>query len=265
VDNLTANRPLGTLGDVLPDLRRLLTSGPGVLDATTARRSGLSADDLRRAVSAGDVRRIRRGLYAASSVWDAAPPWERYRLTVLGVLAAHPSWVATHHAALVLHDLPIHGIDLAVVDVAADVGTTKVRPGLHVRRLTPDHRHLTAAEPRALPPAVACVHVACRDGVEAGLVGMDATLHRGLCTSDDLHAALRHPSVGRGVAHARAAVSRANGLAESPGESRVRLLLERLAVQVLSQVEIHDGAGFVGRVDLLVDGRVVVEFDGMTT
>lgn len=250
-------------GRVLPDLRRLLASGPGVLDAAAARHAGLSADDLRRAVSGGDLRRVRRGLYAASAVWDAAPPWERYRLTVVGLLAGHPSWVATHHAALVLHGLPLHGVDVTSVDVAADVGTAKVRPGLHVHRIAPDDRHLVAAEPRAVPPAVACVQVACRDGVEAGVVGMDAALHQGRCTREDLGAAVRHEALARGIAQARAAVARADGLAESPGESRTRLVLGRLAVAVRSQVEVFDGRGFVGRVDLLVGDRVVVEFDGL--
>ncbi|QIM21691.1 type IV toxin-antitoxin system AbiEi family antitoxin domain-containing protein [Phycicoccus sp. HDW14] len=232
---------------MLPDLRRILDGGQGVLDTAAAVRAGLSADDLRRAVSAGELRRVRRGLYAAGAVWDAAPPWERYRLTVVGVLAAHPGWVASHHAALVLHGLPMHGIALASVDVAAEVGTAKVRPGVHVHRLARDDRHLRSADPRALPPAVACAQVAARDGVEAGVVPMDAALHEGRCTRSDLRAALGHPSTGHGVAHARAAVDRADHHAESPGESRTRLLLEPLGVEVRTQVDLHDAAGLIGR------------------
>lgn len=264
VDNSTVRGAgVGRLDAVLPDLRRLLATGPGVLDTATARRGGLSPDDLRCAVSAGDLRRVRRGLYAAAPVWDAAPPWERYRLTVVGVMAAHPRWVATHHAALVLHGLPMHGVDLTTVDVAGTVGTTKLRHGLHVHRLAADHQHLVTAQPRAVPPAVACLQVAARDGVEAGVVALDGALHERRCGTDDLVAALAHPGLKHGIAHARAAVERADGRAESPGESRTRLVLEALGVEVRSQVDVHDAEGFVGRVDLLVGGRVVVEFDGM--
>ena len=43
-----------------------------------------------------------------------------------------------------------------------------------------------------------------------------------------------------------------------------RLLLRDLGYAVRSQVRIADDGGhLVGRVDLLVEGRVVVEFDGM--
>ena len=52
--------------------------------------------------------------------------------------------------------------------------------------------------------------------------------------------------------------------AESPGESLTRLLLGGLGLSFRSQVEIRDAAGFVGRVDFLVEGRVVVEFDGLS-
>lgn len=54
--------------------------------------------------------------------------------------------------------------------------------------------------------------------------------------------------------------------AESPGESRSRLLLLNLGYDPRSQVVVRDPAGnFIGRVDFLLRGtRVVVEFDGLS-
>lgn len=41
------------------------------------------------------------------------------------------------------------------------------------------------------------------------------------------------------------------------------MLLVDLGLPLRSQVDIHDGDGFIGRVDFFVGERVVVEFDGM--
>jgi very-short-patch-repair endonuclease len=50
---------------------------------------------------------------------------------------------------------------------------------------------------------------------------------------------------------------------ESPGESLTRLLLGGLGLGFRSQVDIRDDTGFVGRVDFLVEGRIILEFDGL--
>jgi very-short-patch-repair endonuclease len=58
-------------------------------------------------------------------------------------------------------------------------------------------------------------------------------------------------------------VLRADPACESVGETRTRLLLTDHGLPVRSQVEICDEVGgLVGRVDLLVGDRVIVEFDG---
>lgn len=242
----------------------LLAAGEGVLTHRAVVAAGLSRADLGRALTSGVLRRVRPGLYVDGAGWQEAPPWERFARTVAAVLAANPRWVASHHAALVMHGLPLVDVDLEVVDVAAGVGTSKVRPGLHVHRLAPEHSNLPDTGARALPVPHACVLTAAASGPVAGTCAMDAALHRGLCSRADLEAALGHPGVRYGGPGARAAVSAADALSESPGETRTRLLLAGLGVDVRAQVEIRDREGFVGRVDLLVGGRVVVEFDGMT-
>ena len=59
------------------------------------------------------------------------------------------------------------------------------------------------------------------------------------------------------------AIDSTDDRAESVGESRTRLVLTDAGFLVESQVEIFDAGTFVGRVDLLVDGCVIVEFDGL--
>ena len=62
---------------------------------------------------------------------------------------------------------------------------------------------------------------------------------------------------------AERAIALADPASESVGETRTRLLLRDLGFEVVSQRVLADGRRFVGRVDLLVEGIVVVEFDGL--
>ena len=63
---------------------------------------------------------------------------------------------------------------------------------------------------------------------------------------------------GRGCGRARAHVRRGDGRADSSGETIARLAVQDAGLVVEPQVWIRG----VGRVDLLVEGRVVVEVDG---
>ena len=55
----------------------------------------------------------------------------------------------------------------------------------------------------------------------------------------------------------------ADELSESPGETRTRLILTSAGLPVRSQVPIVQvGGAVLARVDFLVGGRVIVEFDG---
>ncbi len=245
----------------MPDLDRLLATGSGVLTTAAATAAGLTDGDLRRAMADGRLHRVRRGIFVEHGTWQSATPWVRYRYLVRGVLLARPAWAASHHAAVVLHGLPMYGVDLTLVDVAAEVRTSKRRDGTHVHRLETDL--VEASGLPAVPIAHACAVLATESGVEAGVVSMDGALHAKACSTEELTAAVAALGERRGIALAREAVRLADGAAESPGESRTRVLLSGLDVAVRSQVDLRDAAGHIGRVDFLVGERVVVEFDGM--
>lgn len=245
----------------MPDIDRLLATGSGVLTTRSATAAGITDDDLRRATEGGRLHRVRRGIFVEHGAWQSATPWVRYRFLVRGVLLARPGWGASHHAAIVLHGLPMHGVDLALVDVAAEVRTSKRRVGTHVHRLETDLVEATGLP--AVPVAHACAVLAAASGVESGVVSMDGALHAKACSAEELGAAVGALGERRGIARAREALLLADGAAESPGESRTRVLLSGLEVPVRSQVDLYDADGHIGRVDLLVGDRVVVEFDGM--
>jgi len=92
----------------------------------------------------------------------------------------------------------------------------------------------------------------CRPETEA-LVSVDSALNKRLVTLDDVRALVPQDAV-----RSRLALTLADGHARSPLETVARLALVGAGLEVRAGVVIPK----VGEVDLLVDGRVVVELDG---
>ncbi|MCZ2812543.1 DUF559 domain-containing protein [Modestobacter sp. VKM Ac-2979] len=72
-------------------------------------------------------------------------------------------------------------------------------------------------------------------------------------------------TTGRGCRRARAAAGLADGLAGSPQETRLRLLLHRAELPTpVAQHSVHDGRVFVARVDFAwPEQRLALEYDGL--
>ena len=70
--------------------------------------------------------------------------------------------------------------------------------------------------------------------------------------------------VRRGAVRMRQAVALSDGRAESPPESRLRVLLALAGIPAVPQHTVRDGSGqFVARVDLAYpDRRIAIEYDG---
>ena len=110
-------------------------------------------------------------------------------------------------------------------------------------------------------PALSCVLVAAACGREAGVVAMDSLVHRGLVTCEELVEIVESGRVRRGVRAARVAVHQVDPACESPGESLLRCRLHDLGLPFDTQVAIST-RGRDYRVDFLVRGRTILEFDG---
>ena len=85
-------------------------------------------------------------------------------------------------------------------------------------------------------PALAVVQSAALAGITVGVAAADAAPFGGLVTKEDLEVALRIARLGPGRADARAAVTLADGLAESPGECWARVVF------VSTWRDLHDAA-----------------------
>lgn len=226
---------------------------------------GVEDSALVRMRRSGEVVRVRRDAYVLGEVWAPASPEARLALRTRAVLAARAGDVATHQSALALHGLPLHGVPMTVVDAMADVNRVRLRSGLRTHPREPALPVLDADGVEVVTIAAAAAQVLVRHGLLAALVPLEAALHRGACELEVLGAYLDHLCTT--PAHRRLGevlMQRADARCESVGETRTRSALLDLGLEVTSQVDIRDRSGsLVGRVDLLVEGRIVVEFDGL--
>jgi very-short-patch-repair endonuclease len=212
-------------------------------------RAGNSADDLTRAVRSGALIRPRQGLYCAPS----EPP-ELVRAARVGGVAT----AATGARALGLWTPPDDRLHVFVPANAARLrdpdtgGARTFRDDLCVH-----WGHRVRAAGRVTPP-VAPILIVLEHSLEClraeyALALLDSALHLRFVSSRDLVAlAATLP------AYLAALVELADGLSESGIETIARYRLRLAGLHVDVQVVI-DG---VGRVDLLVEGRVIVELDG---
>lgn len=211
----------------------------------------------------GSLVRIRRGAWTEPG---GASPRATHLVALRAAMAAsHADCVASHVSAAVVHGLPLRG-DLSKVWLTRPATSGgRVRSGVHhVRAPLPDDQ---VVEVDGIPvtrldrTVVDLARV--RDHVEAVMVA-DAALHRGL-DPVALQALLDGMRRWPGVARARRVVEVADGRAESPYESWVRVLLGRMGLPaplVQHEVRTPDGR-FVARVDLAFDQwRLAVEYDG---
>ncbi|MFC8502084.1 hypothetical protein ACFUC1_06970 [Pedococcus sp. NPDC057267] len=242
----------------------------GVFASCDATAQGVTRNVVRAMVRDGTITRVAARAYVLSDTLRAArTPEAVHRLHTLAILRSFDGRVAaSHHSALALHGLPFWRVPEDTFHVCRVAGTSsRVRGFLHIHESTTADPVVRLGPARALAvtPGLAAVGTAMVDGLEAGVVAMDAALHAELVTRADLQRLVDANALTPGVSRARDAVALADGSAESPGESRTRMVLRHLpsTVTVEPQAVILDrDHGFVGRSDFLVDGLVVVEFDG---
>jgi hypothetical protein len=233
----------------------------GTFTASQAAQLGVPDHELRRAVSAGELVRVRRQAYVSAAVWTGAAPEERYRVAAVAIARTRPGDALSHHAALAVWGLPLWAADLDRLDLVSDVRQVTHRRGLALHPARGLHLGAVEGVP-VVSVARALVRTAVSMGRDCAVVAGDAALHRNLITVAELidEVARLSPHEGRG--RAMEAVLHLDGKSESVGESLTRLVLDDLGLGYESQVVIRTDSGrFVGRVDFLVEG-VVLEFDG---
>ncbi|WP_164737327.1 endonuclease domain-containing protein [Georgenia sp. SYP-B2076] len=192
------------------------------------------------------------------------------------VLDLGAGWLATADTQAALVKARRFNATVTCVSAAGFYGLQVLREPAHVHLAVPRSRgcrprpsrpttgvylHRESAWTRPVDPRVPLAPIAevltrvlrCQPE-EHAIVVVDSALNKNMIRKEELVRAL----VGPGSAHARVALDRCDRRSRSAIETRARLILRADGLDVRAGVVI---AG-VGEVDLLVEGRVVLECDG---
>lgn len=246
----------------------------GVFSRRQALQSGYTPDQIQDRLRDGRWERVRHGQYVERTDLNHLPPWERQlvvhrRLVYAAVNAMRPGTaIVSHHSALVVHDVPVWDVDLQEVQLTR---SNSARSGSaagvrHHHGQLPGDTVLEVDNLAVTSLARSLVETAARSSFEAAVVSADVVLRNGSVPDADLRRMVALTEFWPGGPTVRAALSFASPLAESVGESRLRVLIHQHGLPTPElQAVFHDADGFIGRVDFYFpEYRTIVEFDGMT-
>ena len=227
-----------------------------VFRGSTAVRAGLLT---RRQLDGPTWRRMFRDVY----VHAAVPVTHSLRAIAASVLL--PDAVVTGCSATVLWGADLAGADDDVEVTLPPTAHAHRVPGLRARRaaLAPDQRTRRSGVPVTTAAATALRLAACLP-VDDAVCAVDHLIATGVV---DLEPVRRLAARTRGPwsARARAVCDLADGLAGSPQETRLRLLIGRSPLPApVAQHRVMSQGRFVARVDFAwPDRKVALEYDGL--
>lgn len=234
-------------------------------DARLVRVADLRASGEGRGVVQARLRTLRRvavGRYADTHDLSSR---DEHVVRCLARLERVGGAVASHTSAACAIGLPLRPSDLDLVHISPIVGRSghpKSGSGFRFHRRPVRSDEVLHAD-GVLVTDVARTIADCARIVDAdwAVVIADAALHLGLISASDLAAHCARTRHVTGAGQVRALPDRISPRSESPGESLLRLRLARLGFDPAEQV-VLDGVAGRPRADFVVDGCLVVEFDG---
>ena len=205
--------------------------------------------------------RISRGIY----VWRARLTPEL--MVKAAAMRVPPTAVFSGRTAAWLHGLTVDLREPIEVTLVKGGGISG-RAGLAVRRHRLDPDDVVMARGRRTTSICRTLRdVAAKLPLVEAVVMLDLALQAKLTTLDELHSWIATRAGTTGISALRNAARQAEPGAESPMETRLRMLLVlRGLPRPLAQVAIVDSAGiFIGRLDLYYpEERLGLEYDGAT-
>jgi hypothetical protein len=176
-----------------------------------------------------------------------------------------PEALVTGRSAAVLWGVELAGpADDVEVTVPARAHPRRI-VGLRVRRaeIPPDHRWRRAGVPVTTPEATAVRLAGSLPGDEA-VIAVDRMVASGIVDLEAVRA-LAASQRGSGSARMRSVCALADGLAASPQETRLRLLLVRSGLPMpVAQYRVRINGQSIARVDFAwPDKKIALEYDGL--
>jgi hypothetical protein len=181
-----------------------------------------------RSVRRGDVEPVARGVYVDSAAWRGLSRWDRDLARIHAHLLRHPDAVICRESAALLWGLPIVGSLDAVHVLCPDTSTSRRVGRARLHTSVHDDRVVEEVQGIRLTSMVdTCVDVARFRHPAAALAVADAAVRQDPRLSAAVLAAVNEERAsGRGRRHARWALARADGDAESAWESVSRAAIE---------------------------------------
>lgn len=234
-----------------------------VFTRAEAMAAGHGDDELRGWVRDGHVRRLHRGVFAVGE----APQYAEARLIerAQALSRLHGDHIAlSHHAALTIHKIVTYNVPLSTVYGVRLAGSAQSTPGVRLIRPREVPPTVVVDGLRVVAPEVAVVQVAAAFGLAAGCVAADSALAIGLIGKQDLRNEVDRVGAIPGISHARRMTITCRLGAESPGETLLRLTVERLGYRAETQFPIAVAGGRpFAFADLRISStRGLLEFDG---
>ena len=241
----------------------------GVFSRGQALDCGETDRTLLAAVRAGQLVRLRRGMYVAADTYQSCDDVGRHLLLARAVVADQRGRVAvTGITAAALHGFALYGQDLSVVHVVRlDAGSSRSGAGVNHHRIRQgiEADLGTYQGLLAVSPARAVWEVACRSSLESGVVTADSALRQNpdlVRSIDQLTSRFdRFP----GSCHGRTTMRLATTKSDSPGESVTRVQFYRFGIPMpeLQWEVLDDGGALIGEADFYwKEYRHLGEFDG---
>ena len=188
-----------------------------------------------------------------------------HELRVRAAVLLHPHAVVSGRSAAVLWGVPMAGPD-DDVELTSFPGAHPVRTtGIRMRRADLEERHVLRHDGIwVTSPEATAVELSGGADLGEAVTAVDQLVVVG---GADLPTVrwLADSAVGPDCRRARRACALADGLAQSPQETRLRLLIGRAGLPTpVAQCRVVDGGRFVARVDFGWPAhRVAVEYDGL--
>ncbi|AOW94283.1 hypothetical protein BFN03_01940 [Rhodococcus sp. WMMA185] len=241
----------------------------GLIWRRTMLAHGYTDGELHRSRTCGALVPVRRGAYLRKDDFTQLDTLGQHRVLAQATALASLSDTAVSHAsALALHGIELWNVPLALVHLTVNRnrgGKKSRRRHLHAAPFDPDE--VTVIDGITVTTvARSIVDFARTVPFEQAVVSGDHALRLGFTDRRELAEAVARAHHRTGARRAERAVSFMDGLSESVGESRSRVLLHRSGMprpELQRIVHSLDGRP-IGRVDFLWRERGVVgEFDGM--
>lgn len=252
----------------MTDILQTLCAEHGVFLRREALQFGYDDRSLAQLIRAGDIHRVKHGVYALATRWDAANERERFRLLGRAAIRTSKRPVALSHSSGVLEytdtywDLDLSEAQVTRLDARSGRRGSKVRQHRGLA-LPGDVRSREGVQ--VMSPERAVLELTTMTDVEHSLVSINGLLHQGACTIESLTERAAGMRYWPHTLTTDLTLSLADGRISSAGESRTYYLCWRQGLPCpIPQYEIRDARGqLVAVVDFAwPEYGVFLEFDG---